>query len=361
LISGTATEQGICTITVQAQDIGGRSDTQAMCLNVIDPFDTNVVTAAVDGQALTIADVVASLLGQGVQVSNVRLNGVAPVGPYAGAGLFDGASGILGIERGIVLSSGAVLDAPGPNDADNTSGSLNTGEDLDLTQLARESSSNPTVVTQDRTVIEFDFVPSSNQVKFRYVFGSEEYNEYVASQYNDAFAFYITGPDGIKRNWALVPGIDTAQAVAINTINNGNPSGTLTPSNPHLYRDNDPLGRPATAPPINIEADGLTVVLTLAADVEPGKVHTMKLAIADAGDQSFDSWVFIEAQSFHAVETCNNGKDDDADGLIDSDDPDCAVCPLRIIAVEPIDGDAPANKQVLQAEPSGSFMVSILP
>ena len=329
VISGTPTTAALCDITVRAQDVDGRFDTQRMCIKVIDPFSLNVATTAVNGTTLTIENVVTSLLGQGVQVSNIRLNGVAPSGAYAGAGVFEGASSILGIDRGIVLSSGNVTAAPGPNDSDSTSGFLATGADADLTDLAQQSSTTPNLTTNDKTVIEFDFVPSGNQVSFRYVFGSEEYNEYVASQFNDAFGFYVTGPDGSKRNWAIVPG--TEQAVAINTINNGNPAGTLTPSNPHLYRDNDPINRPAVAPAINIEADGLTVVLTLTADVVPGQTHTMKLAIADAGDTSFDSWVFIEAQSFRAVENCNNGIDDDGDGLIDAADSDCAICPVVVV------------------------------
>ena len=185
-------------------------------------------------------------------------------------------------------------------------------------------------------MLEFDFVPTSEQVSFRYVFGSDEYNEFVASQYNDAFGFFITDPAGVKRNWALVPG--TSQAVSINTINAGNPSGSLVPSNPHLYRNND-LSDGGGA--INIEADGLTVVLTLTADVTPNQTHRMKLAIADAGDTSYDSWVFIEGGSFAAVENCTNGIDDDGDGLADGSDPDCQVCPE--IAAGLLSVDVPAT------------------
>src|SRR6185503_16062787 len=67
-------------------------------------------------------------------------------------------------------------------------------------------------------------------------------------------------------------------------------------------------------------------VLTLTANVTPNVAHHMKLAIADAQDFSFDSWVYIEGGSFHAVENCTNGVDDDDDGLVDAADPDCQVC-----------------------------------
>jgi hypothetical protein len=353
-VSGTTNPAGPFTFTVQAQDVNGLFHTLTMCITVLPPIVTELSTTSV-GAGVTLENLVRSLLkdptGTGVTVSNIRLNGApASETPYAGAGVFEGAASILGIERGIVLSSGAVSDSAGPNDSDSTGGFLGTGGDDDLTQLARESSSNPEVVTNDKTVLEFDFVPTSRQVSFRYVFGSEEYNEFVASQYNDAFGFFITGPNGVKINWARVPG--TTQAVAINTINNGNPQGTLTPSNPHLYRNND-LSDGGGA--IDIEADGLTVVLTLTANVTPGMTHTMKLAVADAGDTSYDSWVFIEGGSFRAVENCTNGVDDDGDGLADGMDPDCQVCPdlepgMLIINV-PATAGGTANTN---GEPSGT-------
>ena len=43
--------------------------------------------------------------------------------------------------------------------------------------------------------------------------------------------------------------------------------------------------------------DGLTTVLTCAAAVNANQTNTMKLAIADVGDSSYDSNVFIEAGS----------------------------------------------------------------
>ncbi|MBY0493028.1 MAG: choice-of-anchor L domain-containing protein [Cyanobacteria bacterium] len=324
-LSGTPTATGAFTFTVRAQDSLGSSDTLTVCVTVRLPLATQLSTASI-GEGLTIENVVTSLLGQGVSVSNIRLNGQSVIeGSYIGAGVFEGAAGILGIDTGIMLSSGSVHLAKGPNDSDNTSVDLRVGEatdgDDDLTALARSTGTNASVVTHDATVLEFDFVPSGDTVSFRYVFGSEEYNEFVASQYNDAFGFFITDPNGVKRNFALVP--NTEEPVTINSINGGNPFGTITARNTHLYRNNDPNDPAAT---INIEADGLTVVLTLTATVTPGQLHTMKLAIADAGDSGYDSWVFIEGGSFRAVENCGNGVDDDGDGLIDGADPDCQSC-----------------------------------
>ena len=317
VISGTATTIGACTFTVRAVDALGAFGTRTLCVNVVTPPATSLAAKAVgDGGGPTVTDLVHSLLGDGVAVSNVVLKGAA-----AGAGVFEGGSTTVGFERGIILSSGRVNDARGDgplgqNLSDITTTIHGTDGDPDLTALAGQQ-------THDATVIEFDFVPTGTQVSFRYVFGSEEYNEFVASAYNDAFGFFIRHPGETEyRNWALVPG--TNLPVAINTISGGNPFGGGNSSHPELYRNNDPNDGGAT---INIEADGLTVVLTLTATVTPGASHHMKLAIADALDSDYDSWVFIEGGSFHAVENCTNGIDDDGDGLVDAADPDCQVCP----------------------------------
>jgi cysteine-rich repeat protein len=198
------------------------------------------------------------------------------------------------------LSSGSVSDVAGPNNADNTTSSLGTGGDSDLTALI-------SAPTNDAAVLSFNFVPSGPALTFRYVFGSEEYNEYVG-QFNDVFAFFINGV-----NYALLP--DNSTIVSINNINNG--------ANPSFYVDNDCSDGPC---PLDIEADGITVVLTLTAPVNPGVTNTIKIAIADAGDSSFDSWVMIEGGSFTLGEDCDNDVDDDGDTLVDNNDPDCQVC-----------------------------------
>lgn len=55
-------------------------------------------------------------------------------------------------------------------------------------------------------------VPTRHTLVVRYAFGSEEYPEYVGSQFNDVMAVFVNG-----KNCALVPG--TTTPVAINSIN----------------------------------------------------------------------------------------------------------------------------------------------
>ena len=137
---------------------------------------------------------------------------------------------------------------------------------------------NPTF---DASVLQFDFVPDSSTIYIgAYVFGSEEYNVFVGSDFNDAMAFYVNGT-----NCALVGG----QPVSINAINNGYPYGTPPASNPSLYRDNTS----ASGKTINTELNGVTRVLQCAAAVNKGVTNHIKLAIADAYDGLYDSDVFI--------------------------------------------------------------------
>ena len=101
---------GAFNVTVRAVDSVGVLDTLTLCISVVFPPAANFVTKAVgDVGGPTVADLVTTLLGQGVTVTNVQLTGA-----NAGAGVFDGAASILGFNSGIVLSSGRVTTRPDP-------------------------------------------------------------------------------------------------------------------------------------------------------------------------------------------------------------------------------------------------------
>ena len=218
--------------------------------------------------------------GVGVTISNVTY-----VGTLTSSGEFAGGTGIIGFEEGVILSSGEANDVPGPNNSDSNTTDFGNPGDPDLDDLSGFD-------THDATVLEFDIVPQADTLTFDYVFASEEYNEYVFSSFNDVFAFFVES-GGVKVNCAVVG--TPSVPVSINTINQGNPFGTLPMSNPELYINND-LSDGGGA--INTQADGLTVLLTCNASVTPGVSNHIKLAIADASDFILDSWVFLRANSF---------------------------------------------------------------
>ena len=246
----------------------------------------NLVVEDLTG-TLTKEDLVNHLVGTGITVSNVEFTGVD-----VAAGKFSGGTGIIGFEEGIVLSTGAATDVVGPNNHNgNTSSNGQPGDD-DLGILSGlESTDAGFPGNKDAAVLEFDFVPEGDSLSFRYVFASEEYNESVnTNSGNDLIGFFVNG-----QNCATVNG----DLVSVNTINNGRPLGT-DPSNPDLYIDN-----PTSAPTLNTQMDGLTVVLTCVASVTLGNMNHIKLAIADDNDEAHDSNVFLESGSFVSDPTIN--------------------------------------------------------
>ena len=157
------------------------------------------------------------LLDTGVTISNITFNGSPGIPTGANAdmiGYFDGSVSNIGITTGVLLNTGSIFDAPGPNDSQNDGIDNGTPGDADLNTIVSP------FTTFNAAVLEFDFETVNNTVSFKYVFASEEYNEFVCSDFNDPFAFLISGPGitGVE-NIALVP--STTIAVAINTVNNG--------------------------------------------------------------------------------------------------------------------------------------------
>jgi len=236
------------------------------------------------------------LLGDGVTASNITFQGMAQQ-----VGSFNCANCNLGLQSGIVLGSGNVSGAQGPNNSGSFTLGPSSGfgaSDPDLQMLSG-------FPMNDRAVLTFDFIPTGDSLVFRFVFGSDEYPEYSGSGFNDAFGFFLSGP-GISgpfsnnaRNLALIPGTNTS--ITINNLNNGG-NGVTGPCNNCAYYIHNGTGgtAPFNSNNFYIQADGFTHVITAYAQVQCGQQYRIKLAIADAGDTSFDSWVFLEAGSFQS-------------------------------------------------------------
>lgn len=248
----------------------------ALALALPAPAMALSVATSNDGNALAN-----SLVGGGITISNVSLIGLSnQQGFFTG-----GAASGIGIDSGIILTSGNANLAPGPNINDASTGVTGTGSDADLAGLI------PGFSTNDRNVLEFDFTTTTGNLFFSYVFGSEEYNEFVNSQFNDVFGFFV---DGV--NIALIPG--TSTPVAINNVNCGNPFTGVGP-NCALFNNNDPTNGIPTA--FDVEYDGFTDVFVASIIGLSAGTHRLKLAIADAGDAALDSAVFLQAGSFSST------------------------------------------------------------
>ena len=147
------------------------------------------------------------LLGQNVTVSNITFNGGPANVVSTAVGGFDCPDCNLGIASGFAMTTGDVVGLVGPNDEGFYAGTgtgLTFGQDPDLLDLVQEliPGADPNIVdVNDWVIIEFDFVPLGDTIQFQYVWGSEEYAEFVNTNFNDIFGFFISGP-GISGTYA---------------------------------------------------------------------------------------------------------------------------------------------------------------
>jgi hypothetical protein len=199
---------------------------------------------------------------------------------YTGAtiasGLFTGADGILPFASGVVLTSGSAALVPGPNNNQEATAENGTASDPYLNSLMAGT------IFGDAATLEFRFTTTGNAISFQYVFGSEEYPEWVSLVYNDVFGFFL---DGV--NIALIP--NTTTPISIDTVNAG--------LNSQYYRNNPPSD-------LNIQYDGLvgvSVPLFASAAITPNVEHRIMFGVEDAGDLIMDSGVMLASGSFVAT------------------------------------------------------------
>lgn len=219
-------------------------------------------------------------LGDCLSASNISFTG-NPVS----IGTFSNGHGI-GIESGIVLTTGAAANSAGPN---------GTGE------LSYVSGAPPSPLlgpnTYDASTLTFSFIAETEEVTFTYVFASDEYPEYVCSAFNDAFGFFVSGPGYANNtNIAIVPG-GTNLPVAINSVNSGvtgsfSDGACTSLGNAAIFTDN--VGG------THNEYDGYTVPLTACINTVPCEEYTITITVADVIDELWDSAVFLAAESFSA-------------------------------------------------------------
>ncbi|WEV75774.1 choice-of-anchor L domain-containing protein [Bifidobacterium sp. ESL0800] len=232
--------------------------------NAQDDTDSDVSVTKADANALLKV----LLADDSLSVSNVKLTG----SPEA-AGTFAHGQTTLGIDNGILFSTG--------NLTDNMESSLNADGDPDLDAILGGPK------THDAISLEFDFVPKGSTLSFNYVFGSEEYPKFVGSDYNDTFAFLVNG-----KNVALIPGSN--DPVSINNVN--------ADKNSEYFVDNSDYtinSLPGTG------FGGLTKVMPVNAPVTKDQTNHIKIVIADAGDQVLNSFVAIQKNSMKSLGTVN--------------------------------------------------------
>ncbi len=230
-------------------------------------------------QNIGIDVAISKLVGQGVRVSDIRVNCPSNSGrPY---GYFTDNTGTLGISDGLLMTTGSAAFAIGPNNsATKGQSNKNEVEDPDLKGIISSGEKQ-----FDACVIEFNVEVFSDTLTFDYVFGSEEYLEFI-KDFHDVFGFFISGP-GIsgKVNLATVPG--TSDPVSVKNINNAN--------NSQYYLDNGTGSTPFDN--LFLQYDGFTRRLESKIAVRPCQIYALKLAICDVKDDIYDAGIFIAGRS----------------------------------------------------------------
>lgn len=228
----------------------------------------NRLVSNVTVDSITPADLVNELLGPGAVISNLTYTG-----SLQALGSFIDAGNSFGIDSGVVISTGNVMYIPGPNVSPSSTTVFNTPGDSLLNTYTNWG-------TYDAAIIEFDMTVLTDTIGCTFVFASEEYPEWANSNFNDLFAFFVSGP-GITSpvNIALLPGTNTP--VSINNVNDS--------VNPQYYVDN-------TAG-TELEFDGYTIPIQCQYPIQNGQTYHFKIAIADCADANFDSGIFLKKNS----------------------------------------------------------------
>ena len=214
----------------------------------------------------------AQQLGNNLAGSNITIINPTISGNTTQYGQFNYVGNDLGLNSGVILSTGSIFDAIGPNTSGNTGTDFGLPGNPDLTALGGFQ-------TFDAVVFEFEFEVQGDELEFNFVFMSEEYNEYVNQGFNDICILYL------DQYWTgkhcIVPG--TTTPVTINTINNN--------SFFQFYNDN-------TNGSVNVEFDGFTTLMKASrSNLTPCGVYKLSLRIADGGDDRLDSGVLLQENS----------------------------------------------------------------
>lgn len=281
---------------------------------LIIPFYVSSQNIRVDSQTYTPQQLIEDILINNSCISNVVVTNVVG-GNFTNDksyGYFDASGTTFPIAKGIVLSTGKLSNVKGPNTTlsdDNAPGWVG---DADLEAILNASK------THNATTIEFDFVSKTNQISFRYLFASEEYqiNNSNTCKYSDLFGFLIRPVNQQQyTNIALVP--NTQTPVKVTTVHPLIPNGCAAQNEAYFGSFNGSIC------PINF--NGQTKVLTATAEVIPNEVYHVKLVIADETNYRYDSAVFLEAGSFQM--NTNLGED----RLIASNNP---LCETDVLALD---------------------------
>lgn len=228
-------------------------------------------------------------------VANVTSRTGTFYGSSNGIGYFTNTNPSFPLASGVILSTGNVLNAPGPNNSELSDGSVAWAGDTALeTALAAAGVSMNSI---NATVLEFDFTSFTTYFNFQFLFASEEYGTYQCLS-PDAFAFLLTDSvTGVTTNLAVIP--STTTPISVGTIRDALYNSSCPSANASYFgRFNG--GSNAAASPTNY--NGQTVLMNASSNLVANRTYHIKLVVADnsnnINDVRFDSAIFLGGSSF---------------------------------------------------------------
>ncbi len=233
----------------------------------------------------TATQLAQTITGSGVTVSSATLH---CAGQAEGNFSYSGSN--LGLTNGIILSSGMADSAVYNPSALQYPPSYGFGTSYTDPNLTAISST----ATNDVCILGFDFVPVCNTLNITFVFASSEYDGFVC-EFNDAFGIFLTGPNPSGGNYTAtnIATLPSGTPVAINNVNDG--GNGCSPTNSSYFVNNLTVFDADSN--MDIAYPGYTIPITSVTSVSPCASYHMEIAIADAGDDAYDSGVFIEGNS----------------------------------------------------------------
>jgi len=263
-------------------------------------------------------------------------------GSSEAAGVFtDGSASGFDIDAGIILSTGKVADAVGPNFSDGKTTAFNLPGDADLNGLSATGDS------RDAAVLEFDFLAQGQTLTFQYIFASEEYNEFTSSDFRDVFGFFLNDIADPTNKTNLT-------TVSINTINKNSGSAQFVNND---FKDFNQVA------PLDTEYDGFTRLIEASATLTPGNTYHMKMAIADVRDSGFDSAVLIKGFSTvpPEIQVTENGVDVADGSTLDFGTTDEGTAVVKTLTLSNIQAGAAALSLSNVVVPTGFSLLDSLP
>ncbi len=223
--------------------------------------------------------------------------------------IFNNGNSSFPFERGVVVSTGIATGIVGPNDQlDTSTGFDEFGNYFPIIELLDHRIGNM-VQYPEAKVINLNVTSSTNQLRLRYMFASEAYQNgniecfNGANEFQDGFAIILRGPGIVPdtydhdndvltpeiefsytgKNIALLP--DGMTEVGLHSVHQNT---TCSNAPFHSFYQEIPLGTGA------ISANGITVPLVAESTIVPGETYEIEIILANRGDSRLDSYLFFE-------------------------------------------------------------------